>query len=425
MPRWRELPEELDPQVREFVGQLRRLVEHNELSLVAVADRTGYSKTSWERYLNGRLLPPQGAVVALAEATGTDVEHLSTLWELAERAWSRSELRHDVTMEAFRVAQARAALGETGPLPHSRNGRTAEEAEAGWAYAEPPRTEPPRTEMPGAEASHTETPWAETRRTEPEPQRPATPHTEPPHTEPPHPEPLGPEAPHIPETAVRRAAAVPPEPPVADPPLVSVAPALLPDPPDSPGPPPSPDRRRRRRVPLFIATAVGVLLMGAAVVLLVNPGGQADERAKDPTPGRTTTSGPRLPSGVKCAGRECTGKDPETMGCGGAYARTTASVTVGSAYVEVRYSKVCGAAWARITKAAPGDRLQVTAPAQGAVGQGAVGPTRTEYGKVNADGDAYTPMIAVGSTTQAKACATRTTGQRGCTTTAAGRTSAP
>ncbi|MDW6062006.1 DUF2690 domain-containing protein [Streptomyces sp. FXJ1.4098] len=404
MPRWRELPDELDPQVREFVGQLRRLVEHSELSLVAVADRTGYSKTSWERYLNGRLLPPQGAVVALAEATGTDIEHLSTLWELAERAWSRSELRHDVTMEAIRVAQARAALGETGPLPHSRNGRTAEEAEAGWAYAEPLRNEPPRNEPP-----RTETP-----RTEPEPQRPATPSAEPPSAEP-----LQAEPPHIPETAVRRAAAVPPEPPVADPPLVSVAPALLPEPPDPPGPPPSPDRRRRR-VPLFIATAVGVLLMGAAVVLLVNPGGQADERAKDPTPGRTTTSGPRLPSGVKCAGQECAGKDPETMGCGGAYARTTASVTVGSAYVEVRYSKVCGAAWARITKAAPGDLLQVTAPAQGAVG-----PARTEYGKVNADGDAYTPMIAVGSTTQAKACVTRTTGQRGCTTTAAGRTSAP
>ncbi|MES4901219.1 MULTISPECIES: DUF2690 domain-containing protein [unclassified Streptomyces] len=380
MPRWRELPEELDPHVRGFVGQLRGLVEHSELSLAAVADRTGYSKTSWERYLNGRLLPPQGAVVALAEATDTDVEHLSTLWELAERAWSRSESRHDVTMEAIRVARARDALGEGGPLPHSRNGRTAQEAEAEWAGAEPA---------------------------------------------------------HAPGTAVRRAVAVPPEPPVADPPLVAAAPAFLPEPPDQLGPPradaptgpagpgapadrPSSPDGRRRRVPLFVATAVGVLLMGAAAVLLANPGGRADERAKDPTPGRTATTGPRLPSGVKCAGQECTGKDPETMGCGGAYARTTASVTVGSAYVEVRYSKVCGAAWARITKAAPGDRLQVTAPARGAVG-----PARTENGKVNADGDAYTPMVAVGSTARAEACATLTTGQRGCTATAAARSGAP
>ncbi|MGY0060827.1 DUF2690 domain-containing protein [Streptomyces sp. LZ34] len=400
MPRWRELPEELDPQVREFVGQLRRLVENSELGLVAVADRTGYSKTSWERYLNGRLLPPQGAVVALAEATGTDVEHLSTLWELAERAWSRSELRHDVTMEAIRVAQARATLGEASPLPQSRNGRTAEEAGAESTRVEAPRTEAPRVEAPRTEAPRVETP------------RTRAPGAEMPRT----------------EAAVRRATAVPPVAPVADPPLVSAAPASLPEPPDQPGPPragdpdagsPPPDGRRRR-VPLFVAAAVGVLLMGAAAVLLVNPGGRADERAKAPTPGWTTTTGPSLPSGVKCAGQECAGKDPEAMGCGGAYARTTASVTVGSAYVEVRYSKVCGAAWARITKAAPGDRLQVTAPARGAVG-----PARAGNGKVNADGDAYTRMIAVDSTARAKACATLTTGQRGCTATAAGHTSTP
>lgn len=406
MPRWRELPEELDPQVREFAGQLRRLVEQSELSLVAVADRTGYSKTSWERYLNGRLLPPQGAVVALAEATGTDVEHLSTLWELAERAWSRSELRHDVTMESIRVAQARAALGEP---------------RAAAPHAEPPRAELPHTELPRTELPRTEPLRAEPLRAEPP--RTEAPRTEPPRTEPPRAEPPRSEA------ALRAIAARS----VADPPLVSAAPAALPAPPDRPGPPragapddarpssqpPSPDRRRRR-APLFGAAAVGVALVTAGAVLLVNPGGHADERVKDPTPGRTTTTGPRLPSGVKCAGQECTGRDPEAMGCGGTYARTTASVTVGSAYVEVRYSKVCGAAWARITKARPGDRLQVTAAVQGGV------PARAENGEVNADGDAYTPMIAVGSSTGARACATLSTGQRGCTAAAAtGRTGAP
>ncbi|MGW0941993.1 helix-turn-helix domain-containing protein [Streptomyces sp. NPDC002623] len=117
MPRWRDLPDELDPQVREFAEQLRRVVDRTGLSVAAVADRTGYSKTSWERYLNGRLLAPKGAIVALAEVTGTPPIHLTTMWELAERAWSRSELRHDRTMEAVRIAQARAALGEFGPPP--------------------------------------------------------------------------------------------------------------------------------------------------------------------------------------------------------------------------------------------------------------------------------------------------------------------
>ncbi|MER5888419.1 helix-turn-helix transcriptional regulator, partial [Streptomyces sp. NPDC001941] len=112
MPRWKALPDELDPQVREFAGQLRRLVDRSGLSLAAVADRTGYSRTSWERYLNGRLLAPRGAVVALAEVTGTHVGHLTTMWELAERAWSRSEARHDTTMEASRIARAREALAD-------------------------------------------------------------------------------------------------------------------------------------------------------------------------------------------------------------------------------------------------------------------------------------------------------------------------
>ncbi|MFF0461047.1 XRE family transcriptional regulator [Streptomyces mexicanus] len=114
MPRWKALPDELDPQVKEFTCQLRRLVDRSGLGVAALADRTGYSRTSWERYLGGRLLAPKGAVVALAEVTGTNPVHLTTMWELAERAWSRAELRHDRTMEAIRIAQARAALGDFG-----------------------------------------------------------------------------------------------------------------------------------------------------------------------------------------------------------------------------------------------------------------------------------------------------------------------
>ncbi|MEU7055288.1 DUF2690 domain-containing protein [Streptomyces sp. NPDC046197] len=127
MPRWKALPDELDPQVREFAGQLRRLVDRSGLSIAALADRTGYSKTSWERYLNGRLLAPKGAIVALAEVTETNPVHLTTMWELAERAWSRAEMRHDRTMEAIRIAQARAALGDFGaaaPAVDAQGGST-------------------------------------------------------------------------------------------------------------------------------------------------------------------------------------------------------------------------------------------------------------------------------------------------------------
>ncbi|MER5279899.1 helix-turn-helix domain-containing protein [Streptomyces sp. NPDC002809] len=142
MPRWKALPEELDPQIREFTGQLRRLVDRGGLSIATVADRTGYSKTSWERYLNGRLLAPRGAIVELAEVTGTNQAHLNTMWELAERAWSRAEMRHDMTMEAIRISQARAALDEAGtrrghgsPRPSGAVG-TAEGAGPGAAPGE-------------------------------------------------------------------------------------------------------------------------------------------------------------------------------------------------------------------------------------------------------------------------------------------------
>ncbi|MFD8548304.1 helix-turn-helix domain-containing protein [Streptomyces sp. NPDC059649] len=119
MPRWKALPEELDPAVGEFTERLRGLVDRSRLSVAAVADRTGFSKTSWERYLDGRLLPPRRAVVALAEATGTDPGHLLMRWEPAERAWSRVELRHDVPREAIRAAPAwavREAAGVPGAV---------------------------------------------------------------------------------------------------------------------------------------------------------------------------------------------------------------------------------------------------------------------------------------------------------------------
>ncbi|MFG3115299.1 helix-turn-helix domain-containing protein [Streptomyces sp. NPDC048197] len=147
MPRWKALPQELDPAVGEFTERLRGLVDRSRLSVAAVADRTGYSKTSWERYLDGRLLPPRRAVVALAEATGTDPGHLVMRWEPAERAWSRAELRHDVPREAIRAApawavrKAAAAPGavrtQVAQLPARDEAGRAEEAEQG-AYADRP-----------------------------------------------------------------------------------------------------------------------------------------------------------------------------------------------------------------------------------------------------------------------------------------------
>ncbi|GAA2955190.1 XRE family transcriptional regulator [Streptomyces enissocaesilis] len=338
MPRWKDLPEELDPQVKEFTDQLRRLVDRSGLGVSAVADRTGYSKTSWERYLNGRLLAPRGAVLALAEVTGTNAVHLTTMWELAEHAWSRSEMRHDMTMEAIRVSQARAALGGSGrtaaPIMGGGPGRRTAGTGTGGRTPQDfgtPRQRTGRGPGPG-----------------------------------------------------RGAGTVP-----------------------GPG---SPDGRRgHRKVAMFLAGVVGALLVMAAVVLLTDLGGEGKDKdlvLKDKPTARPATSAPGLPLGVECSGDACTGKDPETMGCGGEFAETTASATVGTSLVEVRYSKTCGAAWARITRAAVGDTVRITR----------AGTAEGQNGLVDADKDAYTPMVAVTRAGDAKACATLASGVKGCAT---------
>ncbi|WKU46528.1 DUF2690 domain-containing protein [Streptomyces sp. VNUA116] len=378
MPRWRALPEELDPEVREFTEQLRRLVERSGLSIGAVADRTGYSKTSWERYLGGRLLPPLGAAEALAEATGTDVVHLSTMWELAERAWSRSELRHDSTVESARIARARAALGEFGPPPDTVQGpvqgtvqASRADGQPGAVISEPLCHEAARRASAEESASGAAGPGAF-----PGASAPASP-----------------SAPADSSGAAARPQSVPrsPQPPDY---RANAIPAGGPAP--------------RRRAALFVTGVVGALLVVAAVVLLLGVGSGTDNGSGPVAPPASPSA--VLPAGVKCTGAECGGKDPEAMGCGGGRATTAGSATVGTSYVEVRYSQVCGAAWARITQAVPGDAVRIDAAADGGA------PARTESGKVVRDADGYTPMVPVSGPGKAKACATLTTGAKGCTT---------
>ncbi|MFD7751467.1 DUF2690 domain-containing protein [Streptomyces sp. NPDC059757] len=368
MPRWKALPEELDPQVREFAGQLRRLIDRSGLGIAAVADRTGYSKTSWERYLNGRLLAPRGAIVALAEATGTDQVHLTTMWELAERAWSRAEMRHDMTMEGIRIAQARAALGEFGPSPVGDGGsRRSAGTGVGTATDADPGADLDAGGRDGGRAASV-------------PIQRGT-------------------SPRVPQQSQARPGAGSTD---------TYGPAA--------GPPQPPQPQRgdgarnpvdRRKLTVFLTGVVGTLMVTAAAVLLTVPGGDDNDRKDAATP--SASPSPRaaeLPDGVRCSGVGCTGKDPEDMGCGGRFARTAASVTVGGSLVEVRYSETCAAAWARVTRATPGDTVRITAG--GAAGQ---------HGAVDAgtDTDAYTPMVAVDKAADARACATLASGTKGCT----------
>ncbi|MEU3658445.1 DUF2690 domain-containing protein [Streptomyces sp. NPDC032940] len=421
MPRWKALPEELDPQIREFAGQLRRLVDRSELSIASLADATGYSKTSWERYLNGRLLAPKGAVVALAEVTGTNPVHLTTMWELAERAWSRSEMRHDMTMEAIRISQARAALGELGtPAAGSRGGRGSKQGRHGGDAAKPgvagpagvAPTLPPTTVPAQPTAADSPDSAAGPARGGGAPGGLADPFSGGPSDGNSWglagyrgPSPTGERAPRNGVRGGAGPASVPGSAsgsgsgPYAGGPGVAT-------------PVPGGDAARDggsgggKRIGTFVAGVVGVLVVAAGAFFLLNGGDDEKTEGTKPSPSPTASASRQLPPGVKCSGDQCTGKDPETMGCGGELVTTAAAATVGTTSVEVRYSKTCGAAWARVTQAGQGDEVRVSA-----------GGKNEQTGRVTAPGStaAYTPMVAVANAADAEACVTLAAGGQGCT----------
>ncbi|MER0482146.1 DUF2690 domain-containing protein [Streptomyces sp. Edi2] len=68
--------------------RMRELRARTGLTLAGLAERTPYSKSSWERYLNAKKLPPRGAVEALCLLAGEPSGGLVALWELADAAWS-------------------------------------------------------------------------------------------------------------------------------------------------------------------------------------------------------------------------------------------------------------------------------------------------------------------------------------------------
>lgn len=570
MPRWKALPEELDPEIREFASQMRQLVDRGGLSLATVSDKTGYSKTSWERYLNGRLLPPQGAVSALAEVTGTDVRHLATMWELAERAWSRAEMRHDMTMEAIRISQAREALAKVSEdgkgkkksrsakpsKPSKKDVRSAapaappkapapappasppaapgpvrpapekpaedEPARASWPNlnapaaradatvriartkpaaedrtggapagppaspfdargpydAEPGRAErtddagrpadadPPASpaeaddassdlvesaELAGRSANEPEDGPLSMSRTGPadlrkRPGRPEWPagwpapdDGEPSDRQPSDRRPEGgqprdadlggPQSRNDRPEWSARLSGVPAKPPEGfesttilrrqsreDAPGEPVASAHEPfaagggsgaGQPTPPGPPTPADGERKpsqgRRMAMVLAGAVGALAVIGAAVFFLDVGGDGDSAKPEPSSSPSQNS-PKLPEGVKCSGADCAGEDPELMGCGGQYAETTSDAMVGSAYVEVRYSDVCKASWARVGGATPGTTVTVDSAGE------------EEDDEVTDASGGYTKMVAAKSAKAAKACVETAGGMTGCTT---------
>ncbi|WP_395362788.1 DUF2690 domain-containing protein [Streptomyces sp. YH02] len=347
MPGWKALPEELDPDVRAFTERLRRLIDRSGLGVTAVAERTGHERSAWDTYLNARQSVPRSAVVALAEVTGSDPAGLATDWERAERAWARA------------ATPIREGSGSGSAVGGRGGEREPEDGDGGH--------------RPGS--------GGEDRTME-----------------------------------IRRIDRPRPAAPSASDPDAAVPPPRTPVP--TPAAPPSRTPGSRRRKVLLSATGViGALLVVTAALLLVDLGGsegpgEGDKAAAPPTTSAPPTTPPTvLPPGVRCAGPDCTGQDPEAMGCGGPLATTVARALVGAAQIEVRYSETCGAAWARLTGGAPRDTVTIRA---GDAERRATVAAGTDTAAKETD--AYTPMVAVGSGTVARACGQLADGGEGCTT---------
>jgi hypothetical protein len=107
MSRWEPLPQTIGLDARRLATQLRRMKDHSGLSVPALAARTARGTEDWERYLNGKALPPRDAAEVLGQLSGADYERLVALWDLAERSWQDSEAG---------VATSRGPVPDPDPL---------------------------------------------------------------------------------------------------------------------------------------------------------------------------------------------------------------------------------------------------------------------------------------------------------------------
>jgi transcriptional regulator with XRE-family HTH domain len=276
-----------------LAAALRESKARTGLSLAQLAEATTFSKSSWQRYLNGGSLPPRSAVVELCRLAGEPADHPLALLDIA------------------------------------RTDRTASH-DAGPPMGEPPvPPAPPRQQHTGAREE------ARTR----------------------HPGPVPADtAPTHPAAAPRHRGA-----------LVTVLAALL------------------------------ALALGALVLLHLLPPHR--EQGQPPPAAASSTTGPL------CRHRSCQDKDPLTTRCGAEPQTLAEHETATGAWLQIRYSLVCGTSWARMWGAALGDRVEIRAGGADGPVHGARVTNRTE-----ADTYVHTLMSVVDPRTSLQACFTPAAG---------------
>jgi Protein of unknown function (DUF2690) len=120
---------------------------------------------------------------------------------------------------------------------------------------------------------------------------------------------------------------------------------------------------------------------------------------------------PSSASAATCNGNSCTGKNPETYGCGDDAETIRSATDNGYSHVELRYSPYCNAAWAKgFPEVNAGPYTMSIDRKTNSTGH------VSHYSAVAQQTSAYTVMFAVNSTHQYRACGDDGSSSLHCTT---------
>ncbi|MEV0907342.1 helix-turn-helix domain-containing protein [Streptomyces hokutonensis] len=387
----------------QLAAALRELRAATGLSMAGLAAKTTYSKSSWERYLNGRTLPPREAVEELCRLAGEPVGRCLALWEIAESEASGRGASAPTTTAPTAPAPA-TPTSVSRPRLGKREGRATPTANstppagqrAGKATPTATSTPPAGKRAGRTTPTATSTPPAGKRAGKATPTATSTP-------------PAG-------QRAGRAASTATSTPPAGKragrttPTTASTPPAGKrggTDTPPAAAPPSAPGQRGVAT--LAVVASVCAVAVSAVVLALVLLPGSSKSTPLSPTAASSTAT---VASGPGCHGADCAGRSPLAMRCAPQPDTITQRETATGAWVELRHSKICGTTWARMWGGRIGDRIELVVP-------GRAGSTHAaEVGNaVEADTYAYTMMAVTAPGTVVRVCfqpAGTGTGKREC-----------
>ncbi|MFF2998011.1 helix-turn-helix domain-containing protein [Streptomyces sp. NPDC057950] len=286
---------------------LRKLKQRTGLSLAQLANATTFSKSSWERYLNGKGLPSRSAVKELCRLAGEPADHLLALLDIA---------RTDRTERTDRADQA----GQSDrPDRTDRTNRT----EDIRSTQEPPARQPTGTRKDSLTSA------------------PAT-----------DPSPTDPSATDPSPTDSSATAPSATDPSVTAPPGTGRSETAASD--TAPRDPDharfGPTTHRRATVLTALASALGAVVLGTLVLMHLPP---AQRRQVSPSPTSAAATG------ALCRHTACENKDPISMRCAATPLTLAEHETTTGAWIQIRYSQECGTSWVRMWGAAVDDRVEI------------------------------------------------------------------